>query len=248
MAPVRGRAACDGCRSRKQKCDEKRPTCSRCRDMKRECVWPKLYKRGPAKGYIEALEQRLAVTETVLLQLLQVSNDNVLQDAFKREPSRRTDVVNMAATTTTTTDAAGRIEAKKTGTIAHWDNFPLNTADDVKRWAGEVLGHNTINHAGSLIDNHTGSIAINGTGHEEADVTPFETFPVPPDPLPKSLAEASSRASTEAFPPRSMEPIPTALPTAAEPILGSGTMFARDMAPSGEVFDLSQDFRRQFVW
>lgn len=22
-----------------------RPTCSRCRDMKRECVWPKLYKR-----------------------------------------------------------------------------------------------------------------------------------------------------------------------------------------------------------
>ncbi|GFP52963.1 hypothetical protein TASIC1_0002014700 [Trichoderma asperellum] len=205
--------------------ESRRPTCSRCRDMKRECVWPKLYKRGPAKGYIEALEQRLAVTETVLLQLLQVSDDSVLQDAFKR-----------------------RIEAKKTGTIAHWDNFPLNTADDVKRWAGEVLGHNTVNHTGSLIDNHTGSIAMNGTGHEEADATSFETFPVPPDPLPKSLAEASSRASTEAFPPRSMEPIPTALPTAAEPILGPGTIFARDMAPSGEVFDLSQDFRRQFVW
>ncbi|KAL6900208.1 hypothetical protein GGI43DRAFT_62481 [Trichoderma evansii] len=250
MAPVRGRAACDGCRSRKQKCDEKRPTCSRCRDMKRECVWPKLYKRGPAKGYIEALEQRLAVTEAVLLQLLQVSDDTVLQDAFKHEPSRRTDVLNMAASTTT--DAAGRIEAKKTGTIAHWDNFPLNTADDVKRWAGEVLGHNTSPHAGNLtenlIGNRTGSIIMNGTTHEEADPTSFETYPVPPDPLPKSLAEASSRASAEAFPPRSMEPTATALPTAAEPALGPGTMFGRDMAPPGEVFDLSQDFRRQFVW
>ncbi|UKZ60874.1 uncharacterized protein TrAtP1_002142 [Trichoderma atroviride] len=92
--------------------------------MKRECVWPKLYKRGPAKGYIEALEQRLAVTEAVLLQLLQVSGDSVLQDAFKHEPGRRTDVLNMASAATTTTDAAGRIEAKKTGTIAHWDNFP----------------------------------------------------------------------------------------------------------------------------
>ncbi|KAL7922754.1 hypothetical protein ACQKWADRAFT_291285 [Trichoderma austrokoningii] len=234
MAPVRGRAACDGCRSRKQKCDEKRPTCSRCRDMKRECVWPKLYKRGPAKGYIEALEQRLAVTEAVLLQLLQVSGDHVLQDAFRHEPSRRTDVLNMAAAATTTTDAAGRIEAKKTGTIAHWDNFPLNTADDVKRWAGEVLGHNT-----------AGSITVNGTAQEEANpTTVLETYPVPSDALPKSLAEASA----EAFPPRSMEPTATALPTAAEPVLGPGTMFARDMAPQGEVFDLSQDFRRQFVW
>ncbi|KAM0472062.1 hypothetical protein ACHAPX_009011 [Trichoderma viride] len=199
---------------------------------------------GPAKGYIEALEQRLAVTEAVLLQLLQVSGDNVLQDAFKHEPNRRTDVLNMASTATTT-DAAGRIEAKKTGTIAHWDNFPLNTADDVKRWAGEVLGHNIGNQPG----NRTGSITTNGTAPEEANpTTAFETFPVPTDPLPKSLTEAGSRASAEAFPPRSLEPVATALPTAAEPVLGSGTMFARVMAPQGEVFDLSQDFRRQFVW
>jgi hypothetical protein len=181
----------------------------------------------------------------VLLQLLQVSGDNVLQDAFKHEPSRRTDVLNMAGTSTTTTDAAGRIEAKKTGTIAHWDNFPLNTADDVKRWAGEVLGHNT----GSQAGNRAGSIAMNGTVHENPDpTTSFETYPVPSDPLPKSLTEAGSRASAEAFPPRSMEPTATALPTAAEPVLGPAAMFARDMAPQPEVFDLSQDFRRQFVW
>ncbi|RFU81000.1 zn2-c6 fungal-type dna-binding domain [Trichoderma arundinaceum] len=214
MAPVRGRAACDGCRSRKQKCDEK---------------------SGPAKGYIEALEHRLAVTEAVLLQLLEVSDDAVLQDAFKHEPSKRTDVLNMAAAATTTTDAAGRIEAKKTGTIAHWDNFPLNTADEVKRWAGEVLGRNT------------DDIAMNGTAHEEADPRPFKTYPLPPDPLPNSLTEASSRASAEAFPPRPMEPSATALPTAAEPVLAAGTNFGRDVV-AGEVFDLSQDFRRQFVW
>ncbi|KAL7787940.1 hypothetical protein V8C37DRAFT_389098 [Trichoderma ceciliae] len=234
MAPVRGRAACDGCRSRKQKCDEKRPTCSRCRDMKRECVWPKLYKRGPAKGYIDALEHRLAVTEAVLLQLLQVSDDAALQDAFKHGPSRRTDVVN-TATTATTTDAAGRIEAKKTGTIAHWDNFPLNTPDEVKRWAGEVFGR------------HADDMAMNGTVHEEADLKSFKAYPVPPDPLSKSLAEVSSRASAEAFPPRPAEPTATALPSAVEPILAPNAAFARELA-TGEVFDLSQDFRRQFVW
>ncbi|KAL7930361.1 hypothetical protein V8C35DRAFT_313043 [Trichoderma chlorosporum] len=234
MAPVRGRAACDGCRSRKQKCDEKRPTCSRCRDMKRECVWPKLYKRGPAKGYIEALEHRLAVTEAVLLQLLQVSDDAVLQDAFKHEPSKRADVLNTAAAATTT-DAAGRIEAKKTGTIAHWDNFPLNTADDVKRWAGEVLGH------------PADGLETNGKARQDADPKSFKSYPVPSDPLPGSLPEVSLRASAEVFASQPMEPTATALPTAVEPALASGTPFAKGMV-SGEVFDLSQDFRRQFVW
>lgn len=153
----------------------------------------------------------------------------------------------MAATTTTTTttDAAGRIEAKKTGTIAHWDNFPLNSADDVKRWAGEVLGHNTDNHAG----NRAGSITVNGTAHEAANPTAsFETYPVPANPQPESLTEAGSSAGVEAFPLRSIEPTATALPTTTGPILGPSTIFTRGVAPQGEVFDLSQDFRRQFVW
>ncbi|KAH6607147.1 zn2-c6 fungal-type dna-binding domain [Trichoderma cornu-damae] len=209
--------------------------------MKRECVWPKLYKRGPAKGYIEALEHRLAVTEAVLLQLLQVSDDAVLRDAFRHEPSKKADVLNMAATatatttTTTTTDAAGRIEAKKTGTIAHWDNFPLKTADDVKRWAGEILGR------------RTDDVTIDEGAHEEAYPRPFKAYPVPPDPLPNGLADVGSRASADAFPPRPIEPTAAALPTAVEPVLASSEAFARDMA-TDEVFDLSQDFRRQFVW
>ncbi|PTB70324.1 hypothetical protein BBK36DRAFT_1173878 [Trichoderma citrinoviride] len=238
MAPVRGRAACDGCRSRKQKCDEKRPTCSRCRDMKRECVWPKLYKRGPAKGYIEALEHRLAVTEAVLLQLLQVSDDSLLQDAFKHEPARRADVLNTAAmATTTTTDAAGRIEAKKTGTIAHWESFPLNTADEVKRWAGEVLGRSA------------DALQASGSTSEDTDHRSFESYPVLPDPLSRSQAErrSSSRASAEAYQTLPMEPTATALPTAVEPALASGTPFSRELG-TGQMFDLSQDFRRQFVW
>ncbi|OTA08852.1 hypothetical-protein [Trichoderma parareesei] len=238
MAPVRGRAACDGCRSRKQKCDEKRPTCSRCRDMKRECVWPKLYKRGPAKGYIEALEHRLAVTEAVLLQLLQVSDDSLLQDAFKHEPAKRADVPSAAAiATTTTTDAAGRIEAKKTGTIAHWDSFPLNTADEVKRWAGEVLGR------------RADALQASRNTPEETDQRSFNTYPIPPDPLSGSRPEkrSSSRGSAEAYQPLPMEQTATALPTAIEPAMASGTAFPRELA-TGEVFDLSQDFRRQFVW
>ncbi|PTB79966.1 hypothetical protein M440DRAFT_1397250 [Trichoderma longibrachiatum ATCC 18648] len=238
MAPVRGRAACDGCRSRKQKCDEKRPTCSRCRDMKRECVWPKLYKRGPAKGYIEALEHRLAVTEAVLLQLLQVSDDSLLQDAFRHEPAKRADVLSTAAmATTTTTDAAGRIEAKKTGTIAHWDSFPLTTADEVKRWAGEVLGR------------CADTLQPRENTPEDPDQTAFETYPVPPAPLSRSRPEkrSRSRSSVEAYQPLPMEPTATALPTAMEPASASDAAFSRDLA-TGQVFDLSQDFRRQYVW
>ncbi|KAK1255772.1 hypothetical protein MKX07_008031 [Trichoderma sp. CBMAI-0711] len=136
---------------------------------------------GPAKGYIEALEHRLAVTEAVLLQLLQVSDDSLLQDAFKHEPAKRADVPSAAAiATTTTTDAAGRIEAKKTGTIAHWDSFPLNTADEVKRWAGEVLGR------------RADALQASRNTPEETDQRSFNTYPIPPDPLSGSRPEKSS--------------------------------------------------------
>lgn len=184
----------------------------------------------------------------MLLQLLEVSDDAVLQDAFKHEPSKRADVLHMAATAAaaTTTDAAGRIEAKKTGTIAHWDNFPLNTADEVKRWAGEVLGRRTDNSNNS--SSSSSSMAMNGTAQDEADQDlSFKTYPVvPPAPLSKTLSsEVSPRtAGVPVFPPQPLlEASPTALPTAVEP----STTFTRDMT-TGEVFDLSQDFRRQFVW
>ncbi|KAH7131534.1 hypothetical protein B0J13DRAFT_562781 [Dactylonectria estremocensis] len=45
MASVRGRAACNGCRARKQKCDESRPVCSRCRTLNQPCIWPVSRKR-----------------------------------------------------------------------------------------------------------------------------------------------------------------------------------------------------------
>ncbi|TFA99095.1 hypothetical protein CCMA1212_009223 [Trichoderma ghanense] len=193
---------------------------------------------GPAKGYIEALEHRLAVTEAVLLQLLQVSDDSLLQDAFKHEPAKRADALSTAAiATTTTTDAAGRIEAKKTGTIAHWDSFPLNTADEVKRWAGEVLGR------------HADALNASENTPEDVDQRSFETYPVPPDLLSRSQRQkrSSSRASAEAYQPLPMEPTATALPTAIEPAMAAGTAYSRELV-TGEVFDLSQDFRRQFVW
>jgi len=178
--------------------------------MNRECIWPKLYKRGPAKGYIEALEHRLAVTEAVLLQLFQVSGDAALRAAFQREkPTRRT-------SSTEVLTAAGKIEAKKTGTIAHWESFPLGSAEEVRRWAREALGYDhDHDHGHGYQHQHQHG---HGQGPGAADGGPND--------------EHHTAAGVAGVAPFAEEvPIPGA-----------------PMQMGEEAFDLSQDFRRQFVW
>lgn len=55
-------AACEDCRRRKLKCDGGRPKCSNCADSGVECtINPQRTARGPKKGYIKALRNRVGM-------------------------------------------------------------------------------------------------------------------------------------------------------------------------------------------
>ncbi|PKX89546.1 uncharacterized protein P174DRAFT_300697 [Aspergillus novofumigatus IBT 16806] len=70
--------------------------------------------RGPAKGYIEALEHRLHETEQTLLRLLAHMNDEQLSTALERgqSPFLR----------------SGKNDAQ------YWRRYPLRTARDLRKW------------------------------------------------------------------------------------------------------------------
>ncbi|KAJ5601323.1 hypothetical protein N7510_010857 [Penicillium lagena] len=106
--PARITVACNACRSRKQK-----------------------LRRGPAKGYIENLEHRLQVTESVLLKLLSQASDQQLLAAL---PSDRT-------------TRLGRKRAympfsrlSKEG-MDYWSDYPLDTPYNIRQWQQACIGH-----------------------------------------------------------------------------------------------------------
>ncbi|RIA97460.1 fungal-specific transcription factor domain-containing protein [Glomus cerebriforme] len=67
--------ACDSCRRKKVKCDGIQPACGNCSAFNLECTYnDTTKKRGPPKGYIEAIETRLHRMESLLGGLVH-SND-----------------------------------------------------------------------------------------------------------------------------------------------------------------------------
>ncbi|RCI05130.1 hypothetical protein CU098_011193 [Rhizopus stolonifer] len=59
--------ACDLCRKKKIKCDGAAPICNNCQSFSQECTYKDTTKkRGPPKGYIEAIENRLQKLEGYL--------------------------------------------------------------------------------------------------------------------------------------------------------------------------------------
>lgn len=61
------RTACGLCRKRKLKCDGNRPHCATCSRLGHDCVYEEARKKsGPKRGYVKALEARLAQVETQL--------------------------------------------------------------------------------------------------------------------------------------------------------------------------------------
>ncbi|KAL7329611.1 hypothetical protein PS15p_204680 [Mucor circinelloides] len=62
--------ACDLCRRKKVKCDGATPVCTNCKAIGLECTFKDMTKkRGPPKGYIEAIENRLYKLENFLAGL-----------------------------------------------------------------------------------------------------------------------------------------------------------------------------------
>ncbi|KAJ2357243.1 hypothetical protein GGF43_001582 [Coemansia sp. RSA 2618] len=63
--------ACDRCRRKKVKCDGRRPICTHCEAIDGSCTYlDATKKRGPPKGYIDAIENRLHAVEDLLKRLV----------------------------------------------------------------------------------------------------------------------------------------------------------------------------------
>ena len=67
QVPKPKRIACVLCRKRKLKCDGTKPACSTCVRLQHDCSYDEVRRKsGPKRGYVKALEARLAQVETLL--------------------------------------------------------------------------------------------------------------------------------------------------------------------------------------
>lgn len=121
--PGRITIACNACRSRKQKCSGEKPVCEQCLENNRPCNWPEQLRRGPEKGYAEALENRLQLTESILLSLLPHVSDEQLSLAIPHRESSQDHG--------TTYVPFPRLEKRG---IETWSQFPLDTSYGIRRW------------------------------------------------------------------------------------------------------------------
>ncbi|PYH41413.1 Zn(II)2Cys6 transcription factor domain-containing protein [Aspergillus saccharolyticus JOP 1030-1] len=128
--------ACNSCRFRKQKCNGNKPICTQCHQHNRRCDWPEQLKRGPAKGYIEALEHRLQETESLLLKFLSHMSDAQISSSMQETQS---DIhAGMATTRSPPPSYTPSSRSGKRGT-EYWKQFPLNTVQDVRAWQQDCL-------------------------------------------------------------------------------------------------------------
>ncbi|KAF9968043.1 hypothetical protein BGZ70_007055 [Mortierella alpina] len=79
--------ACDTCRRKKVRCDGLQPSCTNCTTFGFQCTFnDSAKKRGPPKGYIEALENRLHRMENLLGGLVQGGDRSKFDlDSWKEE-------------------------------------------------------------------------------------------------------------------------------------------------------------------
>ncbi|KAK4923794.1 hypothetical protein LTR66_016496 [Elasticomyces elasticus] len=153
MPPHRISAACNACRSRKQKCSGPPPTpsdlqntqanladsCEQCEAADIACIWPEQKKRGPAKGYIEGLEKRVFEVEALLLQILPSVPEQDLEHAVEvvggvvrarnhdRNGSPSSEMYGALKPT---------VVNMKTG-MEHWEEFSLTSVGGVRRWVND---------------------------------------------------------------------------------------------------------------
>jgi hypothetical protein len=107
--------------------------------------------RGPAKGYIEGLEHRLHEAETLLLQLLPLVTPDQLSTATNLVISNNE---AMDSPDHYGSRSSPPVLNKKTG-IEYWENFPLDTVENVRRWQQDCALH-------SQFRDHDIAVGLNG--------------------------------------------------------------------------------------
>ncbi|KAI7903545.1 fungal-specific transcription factor domain-containing protein [Cokeromyces recurvatus] len=83
---VRASQACVHCRKKKIKCDESRPSCTQCQEVNVMCEYTEPKKRGPRKGYVQLLEERLAQMERRLMGPGMMTTTTLDKDDSRRLP------------------------------------------------------------------------------------------------------------------------------------------------------------------
>jgi len=147
--PTRISGACNGCRTKKQKCSGDRSGCTQCHAASIQCTWPEQRKRGPAKGYIEGLEHRLHEAESLLLALLPIVSTEQLKfatDILTDGPSS----MNIPGLKTRDSQSPGPhamrssppVLNKKTG-IEYWESFPLDSVENIRKWQDDCVSHSS---------------------------------------------------------------------------------------------------------
>ncbi|GME24783.1 hypothetical protein GTA08_BOTSDO09752 [Neofusicoccum parvum] len=255
---TRSSAACDSCRSKKQKCGGEWPTCARCRETGNECTWPPQLQRGPAKGYLEAIEARLDDVEHILLQVLPLVPPDQLLSSVTCLNDSAAPVVDSNQKRTT---------QEKRAALDYWASFPLNSPDAVLTWCRDRLSRDT---ARRPQQRGPSSMDLSSAPGDQSSDTPGSTQPQ----LTEVVMEDASRhrpdsAGTMAgsWPAQNLsygaggpDPpsgnTPEAPPRAPTHISGQSPGIAQQMqgppsiASSGSSsrFDLSDEFHAKFLW
>ncbi|KAF7542065.1 hypothetical protein G7054_g50 [Neopestalotiopsis clavispora] len=93
-------------------------------------AYGQLHKSGMVpceEGYTEALEHRLEVTENALLRIMSVIEPRALQTAFLSNAATAIKEVSQF-----------RSSEDKSALMAHWEEFALETPDDILRWSRAI--------------------------------------------------------------------------------------------------------------
>lgn len=147
--------------------------------------------RGPAKGYVEALEHRLQVTESVLLRLLSQVSDPELSHIFPED--------SLLGDTGTGYAPLARLEKKG---AEEWSQFPLDSAQNIRKWQ-RVCTRQGSNGSGSPTVEPENSSTVHGgvkrnrlESHEQEHPSSPISFQQPSR---QSLAGPGHRATFEAI-------------------------------------------------
>lgn len=199
---------------------------------------------GPVKGYTETLEHRLEEVEYALLRLLLVADNETVEAAFQESHEQA--------------KSECRSEANKTHLVAQWEAFPLQTAQEAKRWANEMSASSTTKHA----EYRTGSQSTASAQLSKTVVTDVQRTQSPNLAL-LSTATPVQNVSTNFAVPDAISQGISLLPELPESTLSflrvaeirdETTIFS---IPGGstqidkhsqERFDLPLGFKKQFLW
>ncbi|KAL1306801.1 hypothetical protein AAFC00_005459 [Neodothiora populina] len=173
--PKSKRMACVLCRKRKLKCDGAKPACATCARLSHECVYDEIRKKsGPKRGYVKALEARLAQVETMLK-----TQDTV--------PLERNEPASASASTSLNTSV--QVQGDYFGDASEMD---IGIADDSLQWTPGLtdLMTDPANNLSSIMTNLQDKPATS-TSYQETWGSMIGLDVEEPLPLPECVEELS---------------------------------------------------------